>query len=61
MQMREIMLTLDDFGSGKLMQSTQQTIKKQIWKISGDNIQESGYTKINAVNTSARRIANAGL
>ena len=35
--------------------------KKQVWKISRDNIQKSGYTKINVGNTNAKRVANAVL
>ena len=49
------------FGLAKLMQTTQQTIKKRIRKTLGVNFLESINAKINSGNTKARHVASASL
>ena len=60
MQMREGMQTLDDFLFWQSDVDNYIDNHKHIWNILGDNFLKSVYTKINAGNTSARRVANAG-
>ena len=60
MQMRKKYATFDHFCSDKMVQTTKQIVKSESERLLGDNLLKQILAKINAGNTSARRVANAG-